>query len=63
MRKKPKFKSFHVKPVDQEQLDYICKAYGENPSAVLRRLIERAYTELKVKAEAAKAAKMMSITK
>lgn len=51
MPRKHKFKSFLVKPIDQEQLDYICKVYGENPSAVIRRLIERAYTELKLKEE------------
>lgn len=46
---KDDFKTFRMRPIDRRQLDYISEQYGENKSSVIRRLIERTYTELKLK--------------
>ncbi len=49
MYKKPDkyiFKSFRIPDKSQEELKELTRVYGENPSAVIRRLITEAYTFL-----------------
>jgi hypothetical protein len=36
-------KSFYMTPEDKKMLDCLSKAYGMNPSAVIRKLVTEAY--------------------
>lgn len=43
IKKKRYYKSFALKDIDWEQLDYLCKTFGLNASAVIRKLLTEAF--------------------
>lgn len=46
-RKETKHTSFYLTPIVEDQLRYLARVFGENPSAVMRRLITETHTILK----------------